>query len=54
MNQITVKHTTCAISGTGTAHPSGAPEFRFDFGGVRVTQCLAFCIALSLNDHQND
>ena len=42
-------------SGTGTAHPSGAPEFTSGFSGVRVTRslvsyvcfvdsCLSFCI----------
>jgi hypothetical protein len=29
---------------TGTANPSGAPEFIPDFSGVRVTQSLVFCV----------
>jgi len=29
---------TGVTSGTGTAYPSGAPEFTQIFGGVRVTQ----------------
>ena len=29
---------------TGTAYPSGAPEFIPDFSGVRVAQSLVFCV----------
>ena len=46
-NQIT---TLCATSGTGTANPSGAPEFTPGFSGVRVTWSLVlyayFCRSL--------
>ena len=30
--------------GTGTAHPSGAPEFKSVFIVVRITQSLALCV----------
>ena len=33
-----------ATSGTGTAYPSGAPEFTPVFSGVRVTRSLALCV----------
>jgi hypothetical protein len=37
-------NTTGATSGTGTAYPSGAPEFTPVFSGVRVTRSLVFCV----------
>jgi len=36
--------TTVAGRGTGTAYPSGAPEFIPDFSRVRVAQSLVFCV----------
>jgi hypothetical protein len=33
-----------ATSGTGTAYPSGAPEFTPVFSGVRVTRSLVLCV----------
>ena len=35
---------TGAISGSGTAYPSGAPEFTPGFSGVRVTQSSFMCM----------
>jgi hypothetical protein len=35
---------TDATSGTGTAYPSGAPEFTPVFSGFRVTRSLALCV----------
>ena len=31
-------------SGAGIIHPSGAPEFLPVLGGIRVAQCLDFCV----------
>jgi hypothetical protein len=41
---ITLRSTTGATSGTGTAYPTGAPAFIRIFCGVRVAQALAFCV----------
>ena len=40
-NQI---NTTGATSGTGTAYPSGAPEFTPGFSRVRVTRSIVMCM----------
>jgi hypothetical protein len=40
-------YTTGVTSGTGTAYPSGAPEFTLVFSGVRVTRSLYFCVVTS-------
>ena len=37
-------NTTGADRGTGTAYPSGAPEFTSDFSGIRVAHSLIFCV----------
>jgi hypothetical protein len=37
-------NTTGTASGTGTACPSGAHQFKFVFSGVYVAQSLVFCV----------
>jgi hypothetical protein len=39
-------NTTGVTNGTGTAYPSGAPEFIPGFSGVRVTQSLVLCTCI--------
>ena len=36
--------TSQAIAVARTAYSSGASEYKFDFYGVRVPQCLVFCV----------
>jgi hypothetical protein len=37
---------TCATSGTGTAYPSGAPEFAPGLNGIRVAQLFSFLCSI--------